>query len=243
MSFKYPVDLDLSKNGVITFHPYKWILLDRGSQMTSSKKESDGNTIILPIQADMTISQPENWTEGEGGLIIGSSKDVREKIKGILRSVMGKAEDKLLGTIGQNYALNAARNKRGWITDDFLALTYAGVPLFENTFTFSFIPKNAKEASIIENIIYEFRVKSLPEMGGGRIHYPDVWDIDIRVAGKRIMRYPYCAITDVSTNYNPEGHIHLSKDGNLMRVDLTISIKQVAQIDKSDMAKRILGGG
>lgn len=241
MAIKYPADLDINKNAIITFKAFKWQLLNRGQAFTTMKKNPDSSTIILPIQSDLTISEPENWTEGEGGRF--ASGDIKNRLTALARSYGLKMKDKMLETVGQSFALNAGRNKAGKIRDDFLALTYAGVPLFENSFTFSFVPKNQKEVMIIENIIFEFRTKSLPVFENGAIDYPDIWDVDIRVAGKQIMRYPYCAITDVSTNYNPDGHIHLTKDGNLIRIDLTISIKQITQIDRNDMTKILHGRG
>ena len=233
---KFPLDLDISKNGIITFTPFKWELLGRGQPLTSPRKTKDGDIIILPIQTNLSISEPENWEESVGGRLFANGRNT-EKIKALLRTAGMKAYEKVIEMVGQSVALSAARNIRGSIKDDYLALTYSGVPLLENSFTFSFMPKNSAESGVIRTIIFELRTRALPVYKGGYINYPDIFDVDLRVAGQPIMRYPYCVITNIETNYSPDEHIHLTKDKQIARIDLTISIKQVTQMDKNDLEK------
>jgi len=221
---KYPSDLNTGNSAYISFTPYKWTVTGRDTPSTSTKKQKDGETIVLSI-ANFSLTESENWGEFSGFF----SALAQGKGWGALTA---QGVKKLAENLGQNLS-GVVSTTTGKIVNDFTSLMYNGINLIENGFNFSFTPKSEEDIKSIKSIITEFRTKSLPELDGGYLKYPDLWDVQVRVAGKLIDRYPNCVITNFTLNFADNGKFTFFKGEKFpTKITMSLSIKEVSIRDR-----------
>lgn len=150
-----------------------------------------------------------------------------------------RAHIKLLGDI-KNAALAAAG-----IADNpqnFLLFKQMEFRKFE--FDFLLTPENAKETSVINEIIRQFRLHSVPEVLFGSIGRffvpPSMFDIDIIHNGKRNQMLPListCACTSVNIDYAAAGQWGTTYDGMPQQIRMTLNFQESEILTKSRISE------
>lgn len=110
----------------------------------------------------------------------------------------------------------------------------------EHTFTFKFLPRNAREAEEIRNIIEFFRKEVYPEaLNIGRVavgyKFPNKFAIQTIYGGKRVgadLLPSY--LTSMSTNYNSTS-MSFYRDGQYSEIDLTLTMLEFRTLSKQDV--------
>jgi hypothetical protein len=101
-------------------------------------------------------------------------------------------------------------------------------------FNYTFIPKDAKEARSVPEIIKFFRRASYPALHSGGIDYvfPDAFSITFGRSGKMI-KIPEVVCIGISVVYNPNSMSYFEKDNLPVEISLQLSFQELQPIDQS----------
>ena len=147
---------------------------------------------------------------GEGGKV-GASGDQREG------NIVGAGRQLLLDFLGQQVGVDAnaaLQLGRGVVYNPNVELLYKQPALRKFTFDFNFIPKNADDTRVIDDIIYEFKKWSSPGVEGESfLTIPDLWMVTYgngRKKGPFARMNPWrpAALEGVITQDNPLSDLH-----------------------------------
>ena len=110
----------------------------------------------------------------------------------------------------------------------------------EHTFSFKFLPRNAREAKEIGNIVKFFRKEVYPEsIDVGRVSvgfkFPNKFAIQTLYGGKKVgadLLPSY--LTSMSTNYNATS-MSFYRDGQYSEIDMTLTMLEFRTLSKQDI--------
>lgn len=110
----------------------------------------------------------------------------------------------------------------------------------EHTFSFKFLPRNAREAQEIGNIVKFFRKEVYPEsIDVGRVSvgfkFPNKFAIQTLYGGKKVgadLLPSY--LTSMSTNYNATS-MSFYRDGQYSEIDMTLTMLEFRTLSKQDI--------
>jgi len=120
---------------------------------------------------------------------------------------------------------------------------FQGVTLRQFTFVFKFIPKSAREAEEVRQIIKLFRTELYPESLGSKIglplgyKFPNLFKITYQYndAANPFMPQPLlCYLRDVTTSYNP-GSMSFHADGSPTEIDMSVNFQEFRGLTKQDI--------
>ena len=108
--------------------------------------------------------------------------------------------DDVMGTVGQ---------LAGAVPNPHVTVFFQGVDLRSHTFTWRFAPKNATESQSIQNIIKEFKKRTLPNYRWGEANvlgYPQMVEISLEPdMSEQLYKFKKCMVSSVNVNYAPNG--------------------------------------
>lgn len=108
--------------------------------------------------------------------------------------------DDVMGTVGQ---------LAGAVPNPHVTVFFQGVDLRSHTFTWRFAPKNATESQSIQNIIKEFKKRTLPNYKWGEANvlgYPQMVEISLEPdMSEQLYKFKKCMVSSVNVNYAPNG--------------------------------------
>lgn len=213
MTQRFPSDISKS-NAYISFTFKQFKKFDTSDLKSANDKQYKGNSlasISLPVPNNLETMGAINWN-GIGTLI----SETAIKAKEGLSSKAVYAETEL-----------------GKTTDKPTQMSFDSVSLRSFSWSWELIPRNAKEAKDIEDIIYWFEYSKLPEktqkIGAT---YPFVVQPKLK-SNNRLLKYLPCVITNVSVNYAVGGDYREYKDGGLPVYGLTVSVSEIASLNKT----------
>lgn len=116
----------------------------------------------------------------------------------------------------------------------------------EFSFTYTFAPRSASEASTVREIIRQFKYHAHPSLrseGGNFLYtYPSEFDI-VHYFNNRINpnlpRHATSILKNVSVNYAPNGHYNVNRDGFPSQIQLSLQFEEVALLTKDDFRKTL----
>lgn len=120
----------------------------------------------------------------------------------------------------------------GTLINPHATVLFSGVPLREFTYNWSFSPRNATESRDLQKIITFMKQKSLPRLknSGVSLEYPE--EVQLDFLGGGIEGYVFgtkrTVITNLSLDHAPEGTPAFYKSGAPIRINLNITLKEVA---------------
>jgi len=149
-----------------------------------------------------------------------------------------------VGRLGGEALLANIDKVTGAVPNPHLAAIFQDIGLREHSFNFRFSPKNAKETSILQNLISKIKYRILPGTAGGGTKtgplftFPDV--VDISFGPKEMLPYFFerCVVTSFAVNYAPNGTPSFFKDGNPTDIELSMSFKEIRVITRETINKK-----
>jgi len=142
------------------------------------------------------------------GSLVESFGKAKKKLTEDLSRRMILAGLGLIDALGVTGAREALEIGSGEVITDRIELAFKNVNRRNFTYNFKMLPKNAREADEIRNIINMFKVNMLPEMKKGRqlntMNFPNTFDIRYMYNGKDndyIHRVSTCVLETMTVTY------------------------------------------
>lgn len=128
---------------------------------------------------------------------------------------------------------------RGEIFNPNVELLYSGPKVRGFSMNFTFVPKSADEAVVVNNIIKEFKKWSAPaDIGNGMYKVPDVWQVTYMHNGdvnKNMNAFKKAALTNVGVQSNPGLDMHMTfPNGMPVLTTLSLNFTEVDVIIRED---------
>jgi len=91
------------------------------------------------------------------------------------------------------------------------------------------IPQNANDASNIQQIIEQFELAKLPYYNGGNsfLNFPDYFTISFGGKQPKLIKFLPCVLTDISTNFAPDGHFQMYDSGDYPAIELSMTFGEL----------------
>lgn len=240
-----------------------------------SYEKTDLKTILLYMPEDISTGYKSNWT-GKNFSNIGAGA-LRTAAAGSLGQTLAKAGETINEAVDRFSSIAAAQvisgaigkitgesiglddvfgSTRGVILNPNTELLFTGLDLRNFTLTYKLVPRSAKEADTIEEIIKTFKKCSLPYMNGGAealkdsidpqgfdagfIKVPDLVKVNFMHGGSTnayLPRFKMCALTQVDVNYTPDGTYATTVDGRMVAYQLSLNFQETKLIYREDIDK------
>jgi len=147
---------------------------------------------------------------------------------------------------------------RGVILNPNVELLFSGIDLRNFSLNFKMVPRNANEATMIKDIVKEFKKAMLPKFAKGTelpvstllaspqsiasnfIRVPNVCRVSFMRGGDLntdVPQYKMCAITQVDVNYTPDGAYATYDDGSMVAISLSLSFQETKLIFSEEADK------
>ena len=212
--------------------------------------------VVLPIPTNLNDNFSVSYNDAKLGSVLGSLVETGRNIlegkqelasRETATTVMGAAAVGVRGEVaklgGETLMANIDK-ATGAVPNPHLAAIFQDIGLREHSFTFRFSPKNAKETSILQNIIRSIKTRILPGTAGGGTKtgplftFPDV--VDISFGPREMVPYFFerCVVTSFAINYSPNGTPSFFKDGNSTDIELSMSFKEIRVITRETIKKK-----
>ena len=186
------------------------------------------------IQSGMTIFDSDSLVEAA------------KKTTGLARRKLTALADDVASIAG--VALNAeaaATQITGLAINPRMEQSFQGVNPRGFDFTFSFAPKNQKEAVEVSKIIRAFRRKAHPSISNGgiflnipdefEIRYYKVFNNGVVAENLFLNKIGRCALTAVNVDYTPNGINATFPDGSPVRTSLTLQFTELRPLVREDI--------
>lgn len=156
-----------------------------------------------------------------------------------------------MGGIGKQVALQAAKGmmpatpnqmlalSRGEVYNPNVELLYSAPIMRHFGFDFKFVPKNAKEALVVNEIIRNFKYWSAPEENGaGMFEVPYIWQVTYMTGGaanRNMNKFKKAALQSVIVQANPSTDMHVSHaQGMPVETALSLQFNEIDIITRKD---------
>jgi len=141
---------------------------------------------------------------------------------------------------------NLALQSRGYASNPQMQMIYRGLDFRHFALEFTFTPKSRAEASIVDNIIYQFKYYSAPSFEKGKslstdsmfLIPPAIFNVMFMVKGvenKYLPKYTDCVLENVGVNYAPNGWA-AHTDGAPIQTHLILTFKEIEIVDKARLS-------
>lgn len=224
-----------------------------GKEVFSNLYSRSGESMTLPMPRSLEFSYSTNWQVQELGAAAGAIDQLSDYEK--LASTNGV---KLGAMLAANTAASVVSSlAKGQLkTKETLQLATASVAnnyaetMFQSVsnrqipFSWTLQPRNAKEATAIDNMLRLFRFHMLPEyrqdIGNGNAYllYPSSFDIVFWIDGApnaAIPRISTCALTTMSINQTPNGQYIPMIDGKPQAVTVSLTFVELQKLSKDNV--------
>lgn len=222
---------------------------------TGNIYKKTGESIVLPFPSNFKMNDNAQWANTElGGL--GRTTDTLQSIYGdnisenaehITDSAKRTAAG-LLGSLSKTKALDYLELKTGVLANPYSEVLFRGMNNRVIPFSWTFVPKNMKEALALQAIIHRFRFHQRPEIkykssASGNTSYlvaPSTFDIDFisLKTGKHLKWAPKistCALTSIDGDFTPNGQYTVTKDGQFSAITLNLMFTELVLPTKDSM--------
>lgn len=127
---------------------------------------------------------------------------------------------------------------RGQVYNPNVELIYQAPSPRGFNFSFIFMPKSKEEASVVNEIIMEFKKWSSPNPNGGMFEIPAVWQVTYMTGGaknKNMNAFKRAALTDISIQDNSNLDMHMSyPEGVPISTTMSLQFTEVDIITRKD---------
>ena len=178
-------------------------------------------------------------------LLKGDFTDAAAAAGGLVLRAGADAIDGVAGVAGVNPNASAALQQvTGLAINPRQQQVFQGVQTRGFDFTFSFAPKNQKEAVEVSKIIRAFRKLSHPSISHGaflnvpdefEIRYYKVFNNGVVAENLFLNKIGRCALTAVNVDYTPNGINATFPDGSPVRTSLTMQFTELRPLTREDI--------
>lgn len=179
--------------------------------------------------------------------IPGLTQDTQNAIKA---SISGAA----INALGANVSAGSIlARSTGQILNSNLELLFQGVNLRTFPFTFTFSPRNSKEADVVKSIIKSLKASMSPKAGdyngsaqGIFLKSPDLFQLKYLHDGEDhpfLNTFKLCALTGMQVNYTNAGTYASYGDGTPVNIRMNLNFKEINPIYNEDYASDEAGSG
>ena len=168
----------------------------------------------------------------------------------IKASISGAA----INALGANVSAGSILSRStGQILNSNLELLFQGVNLRTFPFTFTFSPRNSKEADVVKAIIKSLKASMSPKAGdyngsaqGIFLKSPDLFQLKYLHDGEDhpfLNSFKLCALTGMQVNYTNAGTYASYGDGTPVNIRMNLNFKEINPIYNEDYASDEAGSG
>ena len=179
--------------------------------------------------------------------IPGLTQDTQNAIKA---SISGAA----INALGANVSAGSIlARSTGQILNSNLELLFQGVNLRTFPFTFTFSPRNSKEADVVKSIIKSLKASMSPKAGdyngsaqGIFLKSPDLFQLKYLHDGEDhpfLNTFKLCALTGMQVNYTNAGTYASYGDGTPVNIRMNLNFKEINPIYHEDYSSDEAGSG
>ena len=179
--------------------------------------------------------------------IPGLTQDTQNAIKA---SISGAA----INALGANVSAGSILSRStGQILNSNLELLFQGVNLRTFPFTFTFSPRNSKEADVVKAIIKSLKASMSPKAGdyngsaqGIFLKSPDLFQLKYLHDGEDhpfLNSFKLCALTGMQVNYTNAGTYASYGDGTPVNIRMNLNFKEINPIYHEDYSSDEAGSG
>lgn len=179
--------------------------------------------------------------------IPGLTQDTQNAIKA---SISGAA----INALGANVSAGSILSRStGQILNSNLELLFQGVNLRTFPFTFTFSPRNSKEADVVKSIIKSLKASMSPKAGdyngsaqGIFLKSPDLFQLKYLHDGEDhpfLNTFKLCALTGMQVNYTNAGTYTSYGDGTPVNIRMNLNFKEINPIYNEDYSSDEAGSG
>ena len=179
--------------------------------------------------------------------IPGLTQDTQNAIKA---SISGAA----INALGANVSAGSIlARSTGQILNSNLELLFQGVNLRTFPFTFTFSPRNSKEATVVKAIIKSLKASMAPKAGdyngsaqGIFLKSPDLFQLKYLHDGEDhpfLNTFKLCALTGMQVNYTNAGTYASYGDGTPVNIRMNLNFKEINPIYNEDYSSDEAGSG
>ena len=168
----------------------------------------------------------------------------------IKASISGAA----INALGANVSAGSILSRStGQILNSNLELLFQGVNLRTFPFTFTFSPRNSKEADVVKAIIKSLKASMAPKAGdyngsaqGIFLKSPDLFQLKYLHDGEDhpfLNTFKLCALTGMQVNYTNAGTYASYGDGTPVNIRMNLNFKEINPIYHEDYSSDEAGSG
>ena len=264
MTFRYPQELNTADVDYVVFTPHQYVANSQGGNgpatgspvvlymPTSTPAVSNDNEFgVVKFEGALGAAVRDLSTTAARGAqaLGGGGSSVDEQIKkatagfGDGMNNLPKAASQLAvqAIAAQSDAdpnqLMALAN--GQIYNPNIELLYKGPKVRGFNFSYTFVPKSAKEAAEVNKIIKHFKIHHSPaDTGNGMFQVPDVFSVVYMYKGgvnPNMNQFKRAALTNITVQANPGLPMHMSfENGMPIVTQMSMTFQEVDVITRDD---------
>jgi len=193
--------------------------------------------VKLPLPKKINDAQTLSWQEVSAlstGVALASAGAgaAGGAIGGPLGAAVGVAVTQGAARIASSGITSAVT---GYAINPFQFMSFKQPNYKEFSFTWTLAPNTPQESRTLQNIITQFKQRSLPTNRGLFLEYPDILSIRMFPEDGMNMRFKNCAIISVQVDYTGAGNPSFFRDTNAPTVvNLTLMLKEIQLWDQAD---------
>lgn len=230
--------------------------VSRGLQGSNAKVFSNtfvrsDYSITLPIPKSLVFNTSVQWANTDLGAAamgidqgVDYSKQLEDGNGGRLGAQLGL---NTVGSIASKLAGGKLKGKElvelatASVANNYAEALFKKVDNRSFSWSWSLTPRNAKEVEALDNLIRLFRFHQLPEFrenvgnGNAFLLYPSSFDIVFWLDGKPnryIPRISTCALTNLTTDFTPNGFMTRTPDGSPSSYNLSLTFTELTTLHK-----------
>ena len=233
-----PIPQEVNDSNSVTWGEDRMNAIEIATLSVAQKAMKDGVGDIA--QAAVTMLN-------EGVSVPGLTPDSQAALRA---AISGKAINALGSQVSPQ---SVVARSTGQILNNNLELLFSGVNLRSFPFSFTFSPRNPKEADVVKNIIRSLKMSMAAKAGefngsaqGIFLKSPDLFQLDYLKDGKNhpfLNRFKLCALTGMSVNYTNAGTYASYNDGTPVNIRMNVTFKEINPIYHEDYGEATSGSG
>tara|TARA_R110002096_G_scaffold7563_5_gene32590 strand:+ start:2445 stop:3764 length:1320 start_codon:yes stop_codon:yes gene_type:complete len=222
---------------------------EKGRLRITSATEKSNSNIALYLPNKLVNSGSIGYNNVDLSLLgaaMGIMEGEFQGAGGFLKKKIAAGIDSAASVLGTNLNAEAAFDQAtGLVINPRMQSTFQGVNIRGFDFTFSFAPKNQKEAVEVSKIIRAFRKKAHPSLasGGTVLNLPDEFEIryykvfnnGVVAENLFLNKLGRCALQAINVDYTPNGINATFPDGSPVRTSLTMQFTELRPLVREDI--------
>lgn len=233
---------NLGKDGIIDF------TVDALSKNITRQTKRLKTSIALYCPPDISVKYGMQWADDDTAIL---SAVLNTGVDDLKNALMGSGAESKTGNSNaiQGLILKMGNAATPSGTSALLGVApnpkkeqmFNGVDFRTHQFNYRFWIRNESDHQNVRNIIREFKYHMHPEFKNGNDYiflYPSEFDIQFYYKDKpsdELPKYTTCVLTDLNTNYTPQGVLNLLNGGKIAEISLNLVFRELSILTKEDI--------